>query len=754
MPLVPPITRSDRSRARRGLLLVLAAVSATTVGIALLPSAAVGAAAPLFSDGFESGSLSSWTHASGLSLEQQNVHTGAWAATATSTGAGKTDAYKKLTSPVGEVYLRTWFDLVGRSTPVTLLRTRTAAGAPLASVNVNKKGMLALTNSVTKVTTGSSVAIARGSWRSVELHVAIAGTTSRVDVWLDGTRVAALSHQVSLGTAPVGRIEIGESGTGRIYSVAFDDVVAGAQPVDTAAPTTPTGLHATVGGAGVIDLSWNASSDDSAVAGYTVYRFDGTAYTSIGTTSGTSFANQGLAPSTTYSYEVDAFDLAGNHAPPAGPAAATTSGGSPTPIQHVVVIDLENHSFDSLLGRLCAQIAVGTITGHQPCDGATTATLSTAQVIPIRTSPDVVPAADHTVNSQSVAVDGGRMDGFDLIWNCTSATDYPCITQYDPSQEPNMAALAERFVISDRTFEFTNTPSWAGHIVLAAASTDGFNGDNPTTSTFTTKTGPGWGCDSYKDAPWWNGSAFVLVPSCVPDRNGAGPYRSSPVPYVPTIFDRLDAAGLTWKIYGGVGKPGTESGYGWTICPTFYECLGSSQRANLVPSANVIPAGQAGTLPSFSIVTPTGANSEHNGYSMAVGDNWLGQVVGAIEHGPDWPSTAIFITWDDCGCFYDHVPPAFPGEGIRVPLLIVSPYARLGMTDSTDATYASILAYVEHDFGLAPLSGADAAAYDYANAFDYFQTPVTAPVRMVHTKVPAWELRRIAAHHPDANDPT
>jgi phospholipase C len=96
----------------------------------------------------------------------------------------------------------------------------------------------------------------------------------------------------------------------------------------------------------------------------------------------------------------------------------------------------------------------------------------------------------------------------------------------------------------------------------------------------------------------------------------------------------------------------------------------------------VVDDGAAGKLSNFSIVVPTGANSQHNKDSMTVGDNWIGSIVAAIQSGPDWPSTTIFITYDDCGCFYDHVPPPQPDWGIRVPMVIVSPYAERGGTDS------------------------------------------------------------------------
>src|SRR5207249_1349177 len=168
-----------------------------------------------------------------------------------------------------------------------------------------------------------------------------------------------------------------------------------------------------------------------------------------------------------------------------------------------------------------------------------------------------------------------------------------------------------------------------------------------------------------------------------PDQAGNGPYRASPVAYVPTIFDRLDQVGLSWRIYG---KPdGTQSTkFGWSICPTFYECLGSDQLANLVPTKSVSSDASRGQLPAFSIVIPAQLDSQHPHASMARGDNWFGSVVQQIESGPDWGSTAIFITWDDCGCFYDHVNPWQYDRswGVREPMIIVSPYAKPGYTDS------------------------------------------------------------------------
>ncbi len=416
-----------------------------------------------------------------------------------------------------------------------------------------------------------------------------------------------------------------------------------------------------------------------------------------------------------------------------------------TPIQHVVVIYQENHSFDNVLGAFCQA------TVPPRCDGATTGTLPDGTTIPLAQATDRIPVVDHTTAGQTTAIDGGKMDGFGLISDCTVDFGYRCYSQFQPDQIPNLTALASSFAVSDRTFELNAIPSFGSHLELVTTNLDGFTGDNTVPGT-KHKKGPGWGCDSRRDAPWVdpNSGATIEVPSCVPDQGGTGPYRPSPVQYVPTLMDHLDQAGVSWRFYVTNGKKGKSSGYNWAICPTFAECLYSSQVDNLVPTDQVLADAAGGTLPGFSIVLPnsaTGRTSQHNLTSMAVGDNWIGQVVSAIENGPDWSSTPIFITYDDCGCFYDHVAPP-DGLGIRVPMVIVSPYAKPGFTDSSTASFASMLAFTEHTFGVVPLTSVDANAYDFSGSFDFDQKPL-GPVRMVHTNVPAWEERWVAVHAED-----
>ncbi len=137
---------------------------------------------------------------------------------------------------------------------------------------------------------------------------------------------------------------------------------------------------------------------------------------------------------------------------------------------------------------------------------------------------------------------------------------------------------------------------------------------------------------------------------------------------------------------------------------------------------------------------------------MLAGDDWIGSMVGAVEKSPDWTSTAIFLTYDDCGCFYDHVAPPTMGMGLRVPMVIISPYAKSHFVDHTTATLASTLAFIEHNWSLAPLGDEDRGAYDFHDSFDYGQSPV-APVPMVNTPLPQWEVRYLR-NHPGQSQPS
>ncbi len=422
----------------------------------------------------------------------------------------------------------------------------------------------------------------------------------------------------------------------------------------------------------------------------------------------------------------------------AGPAVAAPPHRGH--IRHVVIIYQENHSFDNVLGRLCAR------TGR--CDGARRARLSDGSRPRLRTSPDVVPQVGHTTKAQLRAIDGGRMDGWTGISGCSAGEGRRCLTQFRPRQIPTITRLARHFALSDRTFQMDSVSTWGAHLELVAATLDGFLGDRAPYPTGSALNHMGWGCDSRLDASWRAsaGAPVTSEPSCVPDYGldpvrypYGGAYRATPVKHVPTLMDELDRAGLRWKLYSAP-EPG-ESGYGWSICPTFAGCLYTSQHDHQVRQSRILSDARAGKLPNFSAVLPTWKASQHNGESMAAGDNWIGKVVGAIEHGPDWRSSAIFVTYDDCGCFYDHVPPP-AGLGIRTPMVIVSPWVKARKVDSHRASIASMLAFTERALGLPALTRRDAGAYAYRRAFDFTQRPLR-PIPMVQTAIPGAERARL-----------
>jgi TolB protein len=421
---------------------------------------------------------------------------------------------------------------------------------------------------------------------------------------------------------------------------------------------------------------------------------------------------------------------------------------SGSPIKHVVVIFQENQSFDSVLGKLCLQDA--------RCDSVSQGELLNGDFIPLRDATDVVPAVGHSWFAQQDGINGGLMNGFEQIQGCSKADNYACYQQFAPGRIPSLAALARSYVISDRTFQTDPTGSWGAHLNLASSHLDGFYQGGHAKGGG--GAGEGGGCDSSHEGPWaatlvdYFGNHYpdppsTKYPNCIPAPDGTGPFRPSAVPWTPTIMDRLDAAGRTWKLYAS--QPGDGS-YGWSICPTFADCIFTQQNLNHVDPAQFAQDAMGGVLPSLSILIPKFKQSQHNGGSMLEGDNWISSNVQAVMSGSDWASTAIFITWDDCGCFYDHAVP--PGDyGIRAPMVIVSPFARPVFTDSTIATFASMLAFTEHTFGLAPLSISDATAYDYSSSFDYTQSPLQ-PIPLRQYPLPPWEVKWLEKHPPPADD--
>jgi phospholipase C len=149
-------------------------------------------------------------------------------------------------------------------------------------------------------------------------------------------------------------------------------------------------------------------------------------------------------------------------------------------------------------------------------------------------------------------------------------------------------------------------------------------------------------------------------------------------------------------------------------------------QAHIFPVDNITQDINDGLLPPVTWVTPRFELSEHPEYSFCHGQNWTVRVVNAIMRSPMWKDTAIFITWDDYGGFYDHVPPPQVdrfGFGIRVPLLVISPYAKRGFVDHTRGEFSSVLRFIEDNWGLSQLTHRDREADNLSEAFNFTRDP-------------------------------
>ena len=184
--------------------------------------------------------------------------------------------------------------------------------------------------------------------------------------------------------------------------------------------------------------------------------------------------------------------------------------------------------------------------------------------------------------------------------------------------------------------------------------------------------------------------------------------------------------------------------------PNATSCIGSDWVNNVVLNeTQVLTDISGGKLAQVSWVIPNGVNSDHPGTTAtAGGPSWVASVVNAIGNSPYWANTAIVITWDDWGGWYDHVPPpklVADGTswgsgyvyGFRVPLIVVSPYARAGYISHTNHDFGSILNLIEKTFNVPSLGYADAYAHDLSDCFNFSQTPlpfktINAPLNAAH----------------------
>jgi phospholipase C len=379
-------------------------------------------------------------------------------------------------------------------------------------------------------------------------------------------------------------------------------------------------------------------------------------------------------------------------------------------IQHIVFIIKENRTFDHYFG---------TFPG---ASGTTTGVISTGKRVQLGRARDRMPRdIGHTWADAHVAINNGKMDHFDLVASANTEGDLLSMTQYLAADIPNYWSYAEHFVLADRFFSTLAGPSFPNHLYTVAAQTGGAI-DNP--SQFP------WGCDS-------DSSTTVISL----DARGTLS-RQYPCFDFPVITDRLDAAAISWRYYAP--QPG-QTGYIWSALDAIRHIRNSPLWTTRVPPVSqFVTDAAAGMLPAVSWVIPDFTESEHptgfqgetRSVSVCEGENWTVQQINAVMNSAAWPTTAIVVTWDDFGGFYDHVTPPYVDEyglGPRVPFIVISPFAKQQTVSHTTYEFASLLQFVETRYNLPPLGRRDTVANSLLDMFDFTQPPAPRLILPIRT---------------------
>jgi phospholipase C len=382
-----------------------------------------------------------------------------------------------------------------------------------------------------------------------------------------------------------------------------------------------------------------------------------------------------------------------------------------TPIKHVVIIVQENRSFNNLfMGFPGAKTATYGYTS----DGQKIA----LQPVGLETTWDI----DHSSNSFFAACNGTgsypgtdcQMNGFNNEWvGCGGRGEPQCPNpnpqySYVPKSETKpYFQMAKQFVLADEMYESNfDASSFISHQYIIAGQAE--SAVNYPSSW--------WGCP---------GGSGDKISEVGPERQV--PYGSEVVCWDPTTLgDELDAAGLSWGFYTS-----TYNGDGgiWSAYQAVNHIYNGPDWNNdiITPQSKFLTDVANGKLRTVSWVTPTCANSDHAGCGANTGPSWVTSLVNAVGQSQYWDSTAIFVLWDDYGGWYDSEAPAlvdYDGLGLRIPMIIVSAYAKKHHVSHVHYEHGSILRFIEDNFGLAQLSASDQRATSpAADAFNFKKGP-------------------------------
>jgi len=413
-------------------------------------------------------------------------------------------------------------------------------------------------------------------------------------------------------------------------------------------------------------------------------------------------------------------------------------------VKHVVVIYLENHSFDNLYGQFAGANGLSEARAAQiiqldsmgkPYTFLPAITESSAfptnlpnhffdidQYIPNdMLTPDVL----HRYYQEQLQIDGGKMDKYALY----NSNSQGMSQGYYKTNLIPLLSIAQRYTLCDNFFHSAFGGSFLNHMWLIAAASPVFpNAPSNIVAKFDAKGNLISDGQVTPDGFVVNTSYSVNAPH--PSTVAAA--NLVPNQTLPTIGDRLSEKNVSWAWYSG----GWDSALAGHPDPTFqfhhqpfayfanYADGTKAKADHLLDEKLFIAAAKNGTLPSVSFVKPLGINNEHPGYSdVANGENHTVELINDILNGPNGKDALIIVTYDENGGFWDHVaPPVIDkkwGPGTRVPAIIVSPFAKRGFVDHTQYETASILTLIEKRWDLKPLSSRDRDANPLENVFDF-----------------------------------
>ncbi|MGC1381868.1 MAG: alkaline phosphatase family protein [Candidatus Baltobacteraceae bacterium] len=400
----------------------------------------------------------------------------------------------------------------------------------------------------------------------------------------------------------------------------------------------------------------------------------------------------------------------GPYAPdaPIPPVHRNTSSNK---IKHVVIIVQENRSFDNLFY------------GAPGADTRTYGYDSNGDKIALKpVGLETIWDLDHSSNSFFEACNGTgsfpgtdcQMNGFNWEWVGCGQSGYPPCPNKNPqysyvphSETKPYFEMAKQYVLADRMFASNfDASSFISHqYIIAGQASSAVN--YPYYQ---------WGCD---------GGSQDMIATVTQERYIPGGYEQVCFDNT-TLGDELDQAGLSWGFY-------TATLYGDGNIWSAYQAIrhiyyGKDWKKDIItPQTQFFSDVKHGKLRVVSWITPTCENSDHAGCGSNTGPSWVTALVNAIGKSKYWDTTAVFVLWDDYGGWYDHVGPAmvdYDGLGMRIPMLIISPYAKEGYVSHVHYEHGSILRFVEDEFGLPRLSQSDTRANSPADdAFDFSQPP-------------------------------